>query len=620
MSDTLDFAGGRITHLSKGAGTTTTVWSLHLVGANSKHASLNSRDAGQAIFTSQAMHASVVLAWLSTLCFRGAHLSNFILWSSNPFETSPAGNVPTPPLGQALPNAGDDGQHIFAGAFFAWRSVGLLTQDALKSLALLCVSLSALGLLAGYLHAHKVNQPFSRAAGLPCFAGAGVLGWAGHLTHVCLPQQSLLAAGVDVGKLPTPLDAAARMAVWLDVPELTAGYDGAVSTELTAAHHLSLGTLSLAVFLARQQALNFAAPFAGSLYGSSLLCLAIALGCAGSLSIAVCFALPFAPSYGAVASSYATMWGLFCHHYWVGILSLAGAGSHLALFAVRSTASQYPPGRETVIGHLTWARAFLGVHSVGALMHNDSMEALGRNHDRLSDGSIQVRPMILKAAQSLVDPALQRLGSADFLVAHVESFCIHTAVLVLLKGWLVSRSSRLVPDKAVLGFTYPCDGPGRGGTCQISPWDHVFLGSLWAYNAGSVGPFHWFWYAQSFKWAQLDDWAVSAGSVNGWLRSLLWTQSVAVIQAYGTAFSGYSLVFLTGHFVWALSLMFLFTGRGYWQELVESVAWAHGKVHLAPTIQPRALSITTGRAVGLTHSLGGGVAASWAFETCRLVF
>jgi len=93
ISDTLDFAGGRITHLSKGAGTTTTVWSLHLVGANSKHASLNSRDAGQAIFTSQAMHASVVLAWLSTLCFRGAHLSNFILWSSNPFETSPAGKV-----------------------------------------------------------------------------------------------------------------------------------------------------------------------------------------------------------------------------------------------------------------------------------------------------------------------------------------------------------------------------------------------------------------------------------------------------------------------------------------------------------------------------------------------
>ena len=34
----------------------------------------------------------------------------------------------------------------------------------------------------------------------------------------------------------------------------------------------------------------------------------------------------------------------------------------------------------------------------------------------------------------------------------------------------------LIPDKANLGFRFPCDGPGRGGTCQVSAWDHVFLG------------------------------------------------------------------------------------------------------------------------------------------------
>uniref|UniRef100_A0A251VES0 Putative photosystem I PsaA/PsaB n=1 Tax=Helianthus annuus TaxID=4232 RepID=A0A251VES0_HELAN len=28
-------------------------------------------------------------------------------------------------------------------------------------------------------------------------------------------------------------------------------------------------------------------------------------------------------------------------------------------------------------------------------------------------------------------------------------------------------------------------------------------------------------------------------------------------------------------FVWAFSLMFLFSGRGYWQELIESIVWAH---------------------------------------------
>ena len=36
---------------------------------------------------------------------------------------------------------------------------------------------------------------------------------------------------------------------------------------------------------------------------------------------------------------------------------------------------------------------------------------------------------------------------------------------------------------------YPCDDPGRGGTCQISPWDHVFLHAVCrvACNASAGG-------------------------------------------------------------------------------------------------------------------------------------
>ena len=58
--------------------------------------------------------------------------------------------------------------------------------------------------------------------------------------------------------------------------------------------------------------------------------------------------------------------------------------------------------------------------------------------------------------------------------------------------------------------------------------------------------------------------------------------------------------------------------RGYWQELFESIVWAHNKLKVAPTIQPRALSITQGRAVGVTHFLVGGIATTWAFFHARL--
>ena len=72
----------------------------------------------------------------------------------------------------------------------------------------------------------------------------------------------------------------------------------------------------------------------------------------------------------------------------------------------------------------------------------------------------------------------QELGTADFIVHHIHAFTIHVTLLILSKGVLYARNSRFVSDKLELGFTYPCDGPGRGGTCQISPWDHLLLPSM----------------------------------------------------------------------------------------------------------------------------------------------
>jgi hypothetical protein len=42
-------------------------------------------------------------------------------------------------------------------------------------------------------------------------------------------------------------------------------------------------------------------------------------------------------------------------------------------------------------------------------------------------------------------------------------------------------------------------------------------------------------------------------------------------------------------------------------------------VAVAPTIYPRALSITQGRAVGITHYLLGGIVTTWAFFQARLL-
>ncbi|MBE9137260.1 photosystem I core protein PsaA [Nodosilinea sp. LEGE 07088] len=389
----------------------------------------------------------------------------------------------------------------------------------------------------------------------------------------------------------------------------------------------------------------------------------------GSLSIIVAHHMYSMPPYPYIATDYPTQLSLFTHHMWIGGFLICGAAAHAAIFMVRD----YDPAihvdnlldrvlrhRDAIISHLNWVCIFLGFHSFGLYIHNDTMRALGRPQDMFSDTAINLQPIFAQWIQGIhaaaagntapqalagVSPVFNGdvvavggkvamaaipLGTADFMVHHIHAFTIHVTVLILLKGVLFARSSRLVPDKGELGFRFPCDGPGRGGTCQVSGWDHVFLGLFWMYNSISIVIFHFSWKMQSDVWGTVSpdgavshitggNFAASAITINGWLRDFLWAQASQVIGSYGSALSAYGLMFLGAHFVWAFSLMFLFSGRGYWQELIESIVWAHSKLKLAPAIQPRALSITQGRAVGLAHYLLGGIATTWAFFLARII-
>ena len=393
------------------------------------------------------------------------------------------------------------------------------------------------------------------------------------------------------------------------------------------------------------------------------------LALVGSLSIIVAHHMYSMPPYPYIATDYPTQLSLFTHHMWIGGFLICGGAAHAAIFMVRD----YDPAthvnnlldrvlrhRDAIISHLNWVCIFLGFHSFGLYVHNDTMRALGRPQDMFSDTAINLQPVFAQWIQGIhaaaagntapnalagVSPVFNGdvvavggkvamaaipLGTADFMVHHIHAFTIHVTVLILLKGVLFARSSRLIPDKGELGFRFPCDGPGRGGTCQVSGWDHVFLGLFWMYNCISIVIFHFSWKMQSDVWGTVSpdgavshitggNFAASAITINGWLRDFLWAQASQVIGSYGSALSAYGLLFLGAHFVWAFSLMFLFSGRGYWQELIESIVWAHSKLKVAPAIQPRALSITQGRAVGLAHYLLGGIATTWAFFLARII-
>jgi photosystem I P700 chlorophyll a apoprotein A1 len=616
---------------------------------------------------------------------------------------------------------GFHGIQITSGFFQLWRASGITNEYQLYVTAIGGLVMAGLMLFAGWFHYHKAAPKlewFQNAESmmnhhLAGLLGLGSLGWAGHQIHVSLPINKLLDAGVAPKDIPLPhefiLDPS-KMAelypsfaqgltpfftlnwgVYSDFLTFKGGLNpvtGGLWLSDTAHHHLAIAVLFIIAghmyrtnwgigHSMKELLEGHKGPFTGEghkglyeiLTTSWHAQLAINLALLGSLTIIVAHHMYAMPPYPYIATDYGTQLSIFTHHVWIGGFLIVGAGAHAAIFMVRD----YDPAknvnnlldrvlrhRDAIISHLNWVCIWLGFHSFGLYIHNDTMRALGRPQDMFSDTAIQLQPIFAQWVQGIHTAAAGTtapwagatasyafggdvvavggkvammpitLGTADFMVHHIHAFTIHVTVLILLKGVLYARSSRLIPDKAELGFRFPCDGPGRGGTCQVSGWDHVFLGLFWMYNSLSIVIFHFSWKMQSDVWGTVSpdgtvshitggNFAQSAITINGWLRDFLWAQAANVINSYGSALSAYGIMFLAGHFIFAFSLMFLFSGRGYWQELIESIVWAHNKLKVAPAIQPRALSIIQGRAVGVAHYLLGGIVTTWAFFLCRIL-
>nr|YP_009296940.1 photosystem I P700 chlorophyll a apoprotein A1 [Ceramium japonicum]AOM66283.1 photosystem I P700 chlorophyll a apoprotein A1 [Ceramium japonicum] len=616
---------------------------------------------------------------------------------------------------------GFQGVQITSGFFQLWRASGITNETELYATAIGGLIMSILMIFAGWFHYHKAapklewfqNVESMMNHHLAGLLGLGCLSWAGHQIHISLPINKLLDSGISPKEIPLPHEFLVNRELMSQLyPSFSKGIlpfftlnwsiysdfltfkgglnpiNGGLWLTDVAHHHLALSVLFLiaghmyrtnwGIGHSMKEILEaHKGPFTGEghkglyeiLTTSWHAQLSLNLAMMGSLSIIVAHHMYAMPPYPFIGTDYATQLSLFTHHMWIGGFCVVGAGAHASIFMVRdyNIAQNYNNvldrvirHRDAIISHLNWVCIFLGFHSFGLYIHNDTMRALGRSQDMFSDTAIQLQPIFAQWIQNIHTLAPSntspnalatasyafggdiisisnkivmmpiKLGTADFMVHHIHAFTIHVCVLILVKGFLFARNSRLIPDKSNLGFRFPCDGPGRGGTCQVSGWDHVFLGLFWMYNSLSIVIFHFSWKMQSDVWGTITqdgtishitggNFAQSAITINGWLRDFLWAQASQVIQSYGSALSAYGLIFLGAHFVWAFSLMFLFSGRGYWQELIESIVWAHNKIKVAPSIQPRALSITQGRAVGLAHYLLGGIGTTWAFFLARII-
>ncbi|CAN6483813.1 unnamed protein product [Victoria cruziana] len=521
--------------IAKGPDTTTWIWNLHADTHDFDSHTNDLEEISRKVFSAHFGQLSIIFFWLSGMYFYRAHFSNYEVWLSNPTHIRPSAQVVWPIVGQKILNGDDLLAQLYPN--FAEEATTFFT-----------------------LNWSKYTEFLTFHGGLdPVTGGIWLIDIAHH--HLAITILFLIAGHMYK----------TNWGIGHDLKDILEAHKGPFTCEghkglyeiLTTSWHAQL-VLNLAML--------------------------------GSLTIVVAHHMYSMPPYPYLTTDH------------------VGATTHAIIFMIRDydPTTQYNDlldhvlrHRDAIISHLNWVCIFLGFCSFGLYIHNDTMSALGRPQDIFSDTAIQLQPIFSQWIQNThaLSPSATApgatagtsltwgggdlvavggkvlllpipLGTIDFLADHIHAFTIHVTILILLEGVLFACSSRLIPDKAKLGFCFPCDGLRRGGTCQVSTWDHVFLGLFWMYDAIPVIIFYFSWKMQSDVWGSISDsgvithitggnFAQSSITINGWLRDFLWAQSSQVIQSYGSSLSAYGLFFLRDHFVRAFSLMFLFSGRGY---------------------------------------------------------
>ncbi|KAF3647605.1 Photosystem I chlorophyll a apoprotein A2 [Capsicum annuum] len=226
------------------------------------------------------------------------------------------------------------------------------------------------------------------------------------------------------------------------------------------------------------------------------------------------------PAYTFIAQDFTTQAALYTHHQYIAGFIMTGAFAHRAIFFIRDYNSEQNKDnvlarmldhKEAIISHLSWASLFLGFHTLGLYVHNDAMLVFGTpekqiliepifaqwiqsTHGKTSYGfdvllsstsgpafnagrSIWL-PGWLNAVNENSNSLFLTIGPGDFLVHHAIALGLHTTTLILVKGALDARGSKLMPDKKDFGYSFSCDGAGRGGTCDILAWDAFLFSSF----------------------------------------------------------------------------------------------------------------------------------------------
>lgn len=161
---------------------------------------------------------------------------------------------------------------------------------------------------------------------------------------------------------------------------------------------------------------------------------------------------------------------LYVHHSWIAEFLMIATFAHKAIFLIRDYTFHNNKGldvigrilahKASIISHLSWICLWLGFHTLGVYIHNDTFHAFGEQEKQIlieptnaqiiqqSSGKANYGiSWCCLCVHKSFDSFILPLGPGDLCAHHAIALGLHITAVILLKGALDGRGSKLMADK-----------------------------------------------------------------------------------------------------------------------------------------------------------------------------
>jgi photosystem I P700 chlorophyll a apoprotein A2 len=443
-------------------------------------------------------HLAIIHLWLSANLFQLGWNANYELYLTNP--------IPMQPIAHGIWDA-----HIplsydytivlsYSAIYNVVCTVGFTNVFQIYNFVIICELLAACSIPLGKLHLISLSEllqwlPLNKSFGFlttttslsiiivqnnirfnfhtGCAIGLFSIAWCGHLLHVAIPiSRGNISATLIQHILCLTCNGGLNW-IWTHSLYLTD----------IAHHHLSLGILFvwashvyLSLFKAfgyRTRSVLFSLSFSVRPLGKSLH-LKLAQDCTTSslITAAINQHIYSLTPYLYLSYDYIRTVALYVHHSWIAEFLMIATFAHKAIFLIRDYTFHNNKGltldvigrilahKDCIISHLSWICLWLGFHTLGVYIHNDTFHAFGEQEKQIlieptnaqiiqqSSGKANygislTYPCVHKSFDSFILP----LGPGDLCAHHAIALGLHITAVILLKGALDGRGSKLMADK-----------------------------------------------------------------------------------------------------------------------------------------------------------------------------